>query len=390
MQAFTRFLLDAELPLGLSELGLTQQGGILLSQEVHRRQVILVGEVHGTVEIPLFVEALVRSLPFPGPSPILAIETGAMTAEYLQKIAVTDNPTCALRVQYDLFGKFVPFYDAAEELELLRNLSTRRWKIVGVDHEFITSLTMLLDGIEDELQVAARANRTAALHGLVLLNRLRREIADNNVKPDVSSLLRVSPSWIAELEKLAKRVSGAAVTWVSELATAYEVYAYHHRGELTQSAAKRTMGMCSRAHVAIKEAESSGSQILFKVGYNHACRGLNHLAKPDLGSCVKESHPDALHILIVGQQGTQLVLQEVCQDLYSREDRIESDLNDHFSELSPIFSYLPRKQCVLLDLKSLRKSLPVSTCLTQRQEKLLSGSDYIVIFPELHAAQRSW
>ena len=111
----------------------------------------LMGERHGTAEIPMVAATLYERLADHGYGPV-ALEVGPFAAEAADE-ALREGGTPALK---DLITRYeaptIPFLNRAEESEMAARMVEAGATLWGVDYEFIYSLPMHLDALADEAE----------------------------------------------------------------------------------------------------------------------------------------------------------------------------------------------------------------------------------------------
>lgn len=126
-------------PLYLKDGHLTGAGGEFLVNEAKQAQFVLLGEEHGSVEIPQLASALLRRIR-PDGYRYLALEAGPLDADILARLAGTGEPIQQVVAFRREQGTRFPFYsEYAADAALLGAVRSDSLVLWGLDQEFIFS-----------------------------------------------------------------------------------------------------------------------------------------------------------------------------------------------------------------------------------------------------------
>ncbi len=371
---------------------LSGPGADLLLREAADSQFILVGEPHGIVDVPEFLEKLFELAHRSGFSH-LAVETGPLTAARMESFAGTPNGFADFILKYP-FG--LPFYNWREESVLLQNVEKmtqhRRNTVWGLDQEFMASSAFHFERL---FELAPNANVKSMVKPY--LERARTEF-DRVVKSRNPGLMFLASAKGEDFDKLDAAFRGSrnkeATTLLKELRISAEIYSKIFSGRGYESNRQRSLLM--KAHFmdyyrAVSRTEKL-PKVMFKFGSNHVKRGLNYTSIYDLGNFVSEladaNGTKSLHILMIANGGTQNAFVPFAGSEADKAKTIDTARSNNFADIRPLLELSNGDEKFLVDLRPLRSVISSGRLkdLPNGFADLVLGYDVVVVMPNVRAA----
>lgn len=174
---FTGFIFPQEKPL-LSEKDLEKNtyyfeiaddklignGAKFLNEEFKKNQYVLLGEYHNSYQISKFMKAAIPVLDDSG-FRSFALEIGPVSVEILKELSNDSAKTISNLNAFN--SKFyvssdrrtytpIPFFSNVEDAEFLAEAAKRKWKLFGLDQEFVYCYLPLLERMNSNLKPKER------------------------------------------------------------------------------------------------------------------------------------------------------------------------------------------------------------------------------------------
>lgn len=261
-------------------------GADSLAAAAGRAEFVLVGEQHGTVEVPRFVGALLRRIR-PAGYRYLALEVAPADAALLADLARAGDPRSTVVQFRRAEGSTFPFYsEYAEDAAVLAAVRTDSVALWGLDQAFASSTPSQLARLAD-------LARTPAARALAL-DYHARDIAaaraDTNGRGGGRFFETATAADFRALRDAFRPTPPEATRVLDELEESAAIYRANY--ERDPGANERRARLMKRHLRAYLDAAARGGdrrpKVLFKMGAVHTGRGLNPLAVYDVGNAVSE------------------------------------------------------------------------------------------------------
>ena len=377
-------LIQARSKLVLKDGALTGSAGDLIRKEIVDSHFVLIGEDHGTAEIPAFSAAVCRVT---GPLGFrsMAIETGAQVTGEVQSWLGRDDRLTRLAAYNKQYPFSLAFYNWREENDLLEQCnqaaggSLRLW---GLDQELMGSAGFLLHRMEETHPGGGIAT---ALKRLTEADRAAYAKAESSGNPNDMYLMAASDRELSDFgQLLAHDGNSEAQAAFAGLLASRSIYAKFNAQLGWESNRERARLMKANFRQAY-EAAGTSPKVLFKFGANHMFRGLNPLESSEIGNYVAElaeGHEwKSLHILIVGVKGKQLRFAGVGRPGAVLPFDAAADKDSNLHLLAPLFKNLDSGCWTVFDLRSLRPKLATYQAAPEFK-RVITGFDLAVLIPE--------
>ena len=373
---FIRLLRKNQYSLTQNGLQFAGSGWEKLLQDVRKSQVVLVGEDHGTAQIPAFTAALAREFK---PATFVA-EIDPYQAQDLARLADRPGLPVAFQQQHPMG---LSFYSWAEEFELAQALRSQKVHLVGIDQVNCFATGRFYERVADlttHKTTQAWLRRRAAAYQA----RDRRAF---DAGLDQLSMLQQSPAALDSLVSRTQPESPAVRQMVQQYRTSVGIYqAQVHR--------ERVNLMRRNLLLALRPVASPPGpplpKLLIKMGAFHIARGATLIDGVfDVGnlalSLAEAQDQKSLHILVAGKQGTKLAgfsLADVRKNVVTYSNAAEA-----FVQPFPVPAGSTAWQ--VFDLRPLRRALVNDKLKTPTNDLsiILMGYDYVVIIPETTASR---
>lgn len=378
----TRLLSQNHYALAPSGHTFTGPGWNQLKQAVSQSRYVLLGEDHGTAEIPQFTAALAQVFQ----PTVFVAEIDPYETQDLTRLAdQAEGPAAFLR-QYPLS---LSFYSRVEEFKLIQALRRQHVRLLGLDQvnclyagRFYTRLAEQATNPADRAVLRRRAAHIQA-HDRAVMG------------PDPSQLYLLRQS-AASLDSL-RALTRSAGPVVQEMVQAYGTSAIIYRHAIDPAQGLRgheeRVAYLRRGLLQAQGRQAAGStplpKTLFKFGALHVARGSSPLAGVfDLGNLAlnlaQVQGQQSLHVLVAGRQGTKNI------GFYpgNAPQNVQTYSNADEDFVKPFFALSAGNSWQVFDLRPLRTALVNGRFWTSSQAlyTILSGYDFVVIIPETTAA----
>ena len=378
----TRLIGRYQYPLQASGNSFSGPGWDKLLADVRQSQFVLVGENHGTAQIPQFTAAVARAF-----KP--AVYVGEIDTYVAQKVtelaAQPGEPSAYLRQN----PSALCFAGMAEEFELLRGLRAQGTRLIGIDQVFAASAGPLyaqLTGL-----VKSRAART------YLQQQAARYQAQDQLNRQQHNpyyaLMKQSAGSIDSLLALTKDERPAVQQLAQDYATSYRIYT--DRGGNHQ----RRLNLMKRNLLRELQPYQTAAGLntppmLLKFGGVHLGRGVSPIRFGefyDVGNLVQNladvQDKKSLHVLVLGRRGRKLATLNPANTARLSVPYTEADYDDE----APIKSFTDRVSgpaWAAFDLRPLRDALTEGKLSLPRPalQRTIMGYDYLVVIPETTAS----
>jgi hypothetical protein len=377
---FEAKLLASRSALRLEQGQLTGPGADLLAQEIAKSRFVMIGEDHGTREIPAFVTAVCGLV---GPDRLsgYAVESGPLAVEALTPMLRAPDRARRVAAFAGIYPNAVAFLDIAEDNKTaaacIKASRRRDFRLIGADQEFIGSGLFLLDRIlSTKLSGEARAAVSA------FRAREAAAVAAARAAGDPSKLLM-----LAEPQGSLDQVEAALARGGN--AEAKRIFAGMRKSR-TIYATKGNASNTFRASLLKQNfaaALPESGTVVGRFGALHAYKGFNPLQNLDLGNFVAEQAEregaTSLHIVILGARGKHATFAGIAKP-FAASDYVMAD-----EDLLRWFADAAAKQApggwTLFDLRTLRHSRV--TRIEPEWQRAINGIDLLIVIPETTAAK---
>jgi len=372
---------------------LSGPGAQVLQQAIGEAHFLLIGEDHGTAEIPLFVSSLC-DVAVPKGFHTMAIETGALATQQLQRWLEQKDGKYTQVAEFEKnYPLSLAFYNMRQEYDMLHHCSAdaspAKFKLWGLDQEFVGSPKLILDNILKTNPGAAAAAQVRSL-----LHKNDEAYAKALQSGNFSDLFieKVSEKDLEELNRLLVTQGNAESRELAhELLQTSVIYQLFSKGLGGESNRKRSLAMKERFSRNYVQSAKGGPapKVILKFGAFHMFKGFNPLLNNDLGNYVTELADGlglkSIHILVLGVEGTKLEVEKVS----TSEQIAPFDLKsgDYHLGFRPMLNLVLDQGWTLFDLRGLRKDFK-SSDVERDIERLTFGYDFLLLIPRVAAASQ--
>jgi len=390
--AFLETLQKNRAAIGVKEGKLSGPGADVLRPALAEAEFVLLGEDHGTQQIPDFGAALCAELA-PQGFRHLTLEVGRNLAPELEKMARSADGMKQLAEFEKEYPETIPFYNWREEFVMLQQCEKAAapagMTLWGVDQEFLGSTGFVLDKI---LGTNPGPEATAVIQSLLKENNEAHAIA---VKSRSAWDLTLVAAKQEELDRardlLAKQGNPEAQKLFGDLLASREIYLKNKAADYYDSNRERAQLMKKNfvgPFAADMQKTGMPLKVLFKFGGWHMYRGLNPLHSSELGNLAgefAEAHGlKSVHILIAGVKGQQLHFTGIGRPPEPTVVDITADKGAAF--FKPLYENQVAGSWTLYDLRALRAGLSGYGNIDPQLECVIFGYDFAVLIPDPKAS----
>jgi hypothetical protein len=377
--------------LSIANGHLAGPGARVLGDAAARAHFVLLGEDHGTREIPAFADAFFTSL-VPLGYRTIAVETGPVVTQRLRSwIAAPDG-----RAQYAAFeknhGGTTAFYGWEDEFAFLEHAdratggTLRLW---GLDQELMGSSKYLLESM---LEQHPGARSTALIQQMLHEDEADYRNAERSGDPTSMFVMQVAPEKLSALAA-SLRIDGnaRANALVRALIETRDIYINCCNEMAARSNRDRALLMKQTlaAYVQAVGTHAEPPKIFFKFGEEHLYRGLNPIRNLDLGNFVFEMGDGLdlsdLHVLALGAAGRQSTFAGIGKPWASSAYALDDADHERFHFLAPFLANMASTGWTLYDLRPLRTHFAQAGIADEGYERLVFGYDFLLLVPQTTA-----
>ena len=368
-------------PLAATGSQVAGTGWEKLKASMAQSQFVLVGEDHGTAQIPQFTQAVARELQ---PAAFIT-EIDRYQAGNLTRLASAPGvPTAYLKASPGSLS----FFSWGEEFELAQQLRAQNAQIIGIEQVGLFTLGRFYDEL---------ASRVKSLDTRAYLRRegaayQRHDMAQFRSAGHSYSIFSQRQSALDSLALLTKTESPEARRMAQEYLLSHRIYKDQVKGLGSHQA--RVNLMKRNLLEALRPLQAQLGQplpkLLFKFGANHMARGISPWAGiTDVGNLVQNladvQDAHSLHLLVMGKQGTHV-------EGFNPDDASKNSASYDSSQetyLKPFTDLTTGPTWQVFDLRPVRRALldDKLKLTDQTLVALLLGYDYVVIIPSTTASR---
>ncbi|MBC8083293.1 MAG: hypothetical protein H7Z21_08780 [Hymenobacter sp.] len=377
----TRLLRTNAYPLTASGTQFSGTGWDRVRASVQQSQFVLLGEDHGTAQIPAFTAAVAQVLK---PAAFVA-EIDKYQAQELTRLS--DQPSLAT-AYFKANPGSLSFYSWAEEFELAQQLRAQKTQLIGVEQVGVFTISRFytqLAGLVKSKSAGAYLRRRAVAYQA-------HDLAVSRKGGENYSMVIQKQSAVDSLQVFARQESPEVQRMVQDYAVSYKIY---------QSSVSGSGGHQERVNLmkrnllqSLRPYQSAPGQpqpkLLFKFGASHMARTLSPWAGiTDVGNLVQNladvQDAQSLHLLVMGKQGTHV-------GGFSPDDPSKNvapyTLVDELY-FKPFLDLTTGSSWQVFDLRPARKALlrDKLNISSQKLQNIILGYDYVVIIPETTASR---
>lgn len=327
-------------------------GWDLLVSEGRASEFFLVGEEHGTAEVPVLTGALFEALR-PAGFDKLAIEISAPIADDLDEAA--KHGTGGLRAYFAKYPPGPAFYFWRTEAELLakvRGLVPHNdHAIWGLDYEVLGDRQLI-----ERLKVRAPASARAALAVLdkASLDGWARWKAEKN--PELLPMFSLKPELVRAVQAVWKSPDPQSAVMLDVLAETLEINLLQQETGWGSNKRRADFNRATLIRLLSEAKAETPPKVLFKFGSTHTMRGVTWTGIFDIGSLAAEAAAlrggKSFHLLVGGgANSTHGVLDAT--DMSVKVEPVDM-LGPEFG-MDFLLDVMPKSGLGLLDLRPLRR-----------------------------------
>jgi hypothetical protein len=372
----------ARSPISIVGGRLAGAGGEVLRDAFASSQFVLLGEEHGTAEIPRFAGAVFDALAPLGYRTI-AVETGPVLTRHLRGWIADPNGTKAFSTFERRFPGTTAFYSWSDEFAFLAGAARRvpGLRLWGLDQELMGAPGFLFA----EMLARHPGRRSRALIAAMNAeNDADYAHASQTGAPPDAYLMRVPRADLVRLQRsLATDGDAEARRLAASLLATHDIYVDCCNDKANESNRNRAILMKRTLHDYIGAAPLP--KVLFKFGEEHLYRGLNPVNNYDLGNHLYElGDTDGLKsvgILALGVSGTKTVFGGFGKPWRTAPSDTIGD--PRFAYLAPFIAAMYPQGWTLYDLRSFRSHFNGVGIADRNFRMLTYGYDFLLLIPNV-------
>jgi hypothetical protein len=369
---------------------LSGTGAAVLTEAISTSHYILIGEDHLTREIPQFTTAICNLTAKQGLAG-MAMEVSPEAAAFMMRSVNSPDRWQQMVAQTRAYPWSIALLDSRQENDMVADCAQAshnpHFHLWGLDYNFLGSAGWLIDKM-----LAAHPGTQAKAALLRLKMDEQQDAAEAKAKASGLPLFLLSEksqSEINEAQPAIERDGGAEVQRIfAHLVTSYRIYReYSQDGAASDVMRAKLLKMNFKDAMNQIPPSEKAEKIVVKFGDSHLFKGVNDNHNLNLGDYIAETAQmegqDSLHILVLGVGGTHSEFTKYGQPTRIKETETMTDSSYRWME--PFKAAALPGAWTLYDLRGLARKIP--TPLDSEVERILDGYDFLVIIPQLTAAE---
>jgi hypothetical protein len=377
-------ILDSRSAITVEGGQLAGTGAGVLHDATQHADYVLLGEDHGTAEIPRFADALFTSL-VPSGFQTAVVETGPELSTQLQKWIAQPAGVKQFVAFESRFPATTAFFSWRDEYAFLRHAYTvtgGKLQVWGIDQELMGASGFLLTSIQAENP----GPRSRALLAALLQENVKADAAAyKSGDPSATLMMTVSRDKLTALRaSLQTDGTPAALRFADALLASRDIYVNCCNALATQSNRDRAHLMKRNLATYLAAPGATRKKLFFKFGEEHLYRGFNVVRNNDIGNYVAEIADAAgksdVHILALGTGGEQIKFAGMGHWTHATYS-ISDDEHVRFKYLMPFVDAALPTGWTLFDLRPFRTRFNAMQIADKDFERLVWGYDFLLLIP---------
>ncbi|TGE20049.1 hypothetical protein [Hymenobacter elongatus] len=376
----TRLIQKNQFPLVQTGPQFSGTGWDQLQQEVAKSQFVMVGEMHGTAQIPQFTGALAQVLQ----PKIFVSEIDRYQAQDLSQLVAQPGAPAAYLQQYPMS---LSFYSWAEEFALARQLHAQKVQLLGIDQ--VNGFTVGRFYTRLAEQSKRKATKTYLLQRAAAYQATDR--VEMTSKDQKMTMMHQPPSALDSLVAMTRQESPAVQRMVQEYVSSIRIYQTSAQASTGLQSHKERIGMMKRNLMQdLRPYQPTGTEalpkMLLKFGAEHGARNLSFIGVFDVGNLVTNladmQNHKSLHVMVLGKQGTTTAGFD--SDIRKNTHAYQPDADNAYKLF---YDQTTASAWNVVDLRPLRRALLGRKLQVAdlKLERTILGYDYLVIIPQTTA-----
>ncbi|MBG6128627.1 hypothetical protein IWQ47_000683 [Aquimarina sp. EL_43] len=319
-------------------------------QRLENSQFVFVGEQHGIKEVGIFTNSI-YDIAQPFGYHTLCIETDAIAAEKITAIASSHDPIGNAKKLHQEFPFAIPFYNNEDDYDLFTNVIKKKGMLWGIDQTFMVQFRLNFD------YIISTTDNTPLKEKLQELKKEANEsyqYAIANKKYGATYIFKYNEALHKSLLELA--TDAKEIEILKQLWKTKEIYAYnmitkeYYKNNNTRS---QLMKRNFLNYYDNTKDRNTTPKVIFKLGANHAAKGLNRTNIYDISNMASElaiiNKMHSLHYMVMGITGKAAIGNPFSPIPVVPFDNIK-DFPEEIQKVIPTIT----KKYYILDLASLR------------------------------------
>ena len=322
-----------------------------LSEKISGSQFIFIGEEHGYKENTEITHSLFN-LAQPWGYNYLAIETDSIAAKYIEEHASAKHSVELAQQLNSEYPFSIPFYNSPDDYLLFKKVISTGGGIWGIDQAFMTQFRLNFTRL-----IGISKNNKPLNQKLI---ELQREANESFIKAIETRdfrapfIFKYSDDLHGSLIGMCDAPEQSSI--LNQLKKSRDIYFYNFTNRQYLNNLHRSYLMKNNflSYYRANQTDDKQPKVIFKLGANHAGRGINSTNVYDIANLVSElaysNGMNSIHILLRGIKGQKLIGNPFSDNPVTTYDN-SSDLPD---EMLQLIKESDAKYCIL-DLTQIRE-----------------------------------
>lgn len=346
-----------------------------IQPRIQESQFVFLGEQHGIFEVGE-ATSILYTLAQPFGYHTLCIETDATAAKTITSFFDKKDPLATAKKLDDKYDFSIPFYNNEEDVSMFENVLTSGGTLWGIDQSLMTQFRLNFEYLIDHTESAAFKKALEPLREKAIAAFEKTVREKDFMAPYIFSYDDETHQGLLTL---------ASTTEEKEILKALkktqEIYAYNFSGEYYLNNEVRARHMKRNFMRYYKEAQQKEAtpKVLFKLGGNHAARGLTRTRVYDIANLGAElatmNDMESLHILMMGVSG----IQNIANPFEPEKSKQAIDASGTVPKEFIDQTLAGTQKYQIIDTKALR---PKSNTFSKEVQKIIFAYDVVILVKE--------
>ncbi len=350
-----------------------------MDKRLDNTQFVFVGEQHGIKEVGQFTNA-VYNYAQAFDYKTLCVETDGVMANHLKSWASANNSLDLFSQANKDFTFSIPFYNNSDDIAMFKNVVSKKGAVWGIDQTFIGQFRFNFDYM---IKTTSNKKLKAKLIPLKKKAEEAFQVALETKDFNAPYVYKYDKATHDDLMNTAKSDEEKEIIY--QLWKTHEIYTYFNERKIyaNNNVRGKLMKRNFMRYYRAAQKKTATPKVIFKLGANHAAKGLTRTSIYDISSLGSElaisNGMGSLHFIVMGISG-----QVAVGNPMSPEPIVSFDNAEQFpEEVQKAISSIDKKYYIL-DLVPLRASKYRRT-LSDGFKDIVFSYDVIVLVKDAEA-----
>ncbi len=346
-----------------------------IQPRIQESQFVFLGEQHGIIEVGEATNIL-YTLGQPFGYHTLCIETDAIAAKTITSYFDTKKPLAMAKELDTKYDFSIPFYNNEEDMMMFKNVLDTNGTLWGIDQSLMTQFRLNFEYLINNTQSVKFKSALMPLREKAIAAFEKTVREKDFMAPYIFSYDDKTHQDLLELASTSEEKEV-----LKALKKTQEIYTYNFGGEyyLNNYVRARHMKQNFMRYYKVALQKEATPKVLFKLGGNHATRGLTPTRVYDIANLGAElaemNEMESLHLLVMGVSG----IQNVANPFEPEKSKQPIDVSDFVPKEFIDQTLAGAHKYQIIDTKALR---PKAHTFSKEVQKMIFKYDVVILIKE--------